>query len=57
MDESGKHYFLIGVIAALSHLYEINRAIAVNKEVHSLIYTANKDDVLPDLDRIFPIKL
>ena len=56
VDETGEHYFLIGDVNALSHLYEINRALAVSKEIHSLIYTANKHDVFPDLDHSFPLK-
>lgn len=56
IDESGENYFLIGDITALSHLYEINRALAISKEVYSLIYTENKEDVFPDIDHSFPLK-
>ncbi|QIH32753.1 FAD-binding oxidoreductase [Sphingobacterium sp. DR205] len=56
IDQSGENYFLIGDITALSHLYEINRALAVSKEVYSLIYAGSKEDVFPDIDHSFPLK-
>jgi len=56
MDDTADHYFLIGDVTALSHLYEINRAVAVSKEVTSLIYAQHAQDFFPDLDHSYPLK-
>ncbi|MBL3547714.1 MULTISPECIES: hypothetical protein [Chryseobacterium] len=55
-DHTGDHYFLIGDIKALSHLYEMNRALPVSKKISSLIYTEHEEEVFPDLDHSFPLK-
>lgn len=56
IDNSGDHYFLIGDVTALAHLYEINRALTVSKQVSSFIYAAQDEDFYPDLDHSFPLK-
>ena len=56
MDESGEHYFLIGDIRSLAHLYEINRTLAVSKKIYSLVYTKNQDEFFSDLDHSFPLQ-
>lgn len=56
IDESGEHYFLIGDVSSLAHLYEINRTLAVSKKIYSLVYTENKDEFFPDLDHSFPLQ-
>ena len=54
-DENGEHYFLIGDLASLSRLYEINRTLSVSKTVSSLVYAEQAEDLFPDLDHSFPL--
>jgi len=56
MNDTADHYFLIGDIIALSHLYEINRALSVSKQVSSFIYAEHQEDIFPDLDHSFPLE-
>lgn len=55
VDDSANYYYLIGDITSLSHLYEINRNLSVDKKIFSFIYAYNKRDVFPDLDGSFPL--
>jgi NADPH-dependent ferric siderophore reductase len=54
VDKSAESYLLIGDITALSHLYEINRNLAVSKSVFSYIYAELEADLFPDIDGSFP---
>ncbi|MCP1996079.1 FAD-binding oxidoreductase [Flavobacterium sp. HSC-61S13] len=55
LDETADEYLLIGDVTALSHLYEIHRAIAVSKRVSSLVFSANSADFFADIDNSFPL--
>jgi len=55
-NDQAEHYFLIGDITALAHLYEINRALPVSKTVHSIIYGKQLEDFFPDLDQSYPLE-
>jgi len=55
LDETADEYLLIGDVTALSHLYEIHRAIAVSKRVSSLVYSADSADFFADIDNSFPL--
>jgi len=54
VDNSAENYLLIGDITSLSHLYEINRNLAVSKKVFSFIYAAQELDIFQDIDKSFP---
>lgn len=54
IDNSAENYLLIGDVTSLSHLYEINRNLAINKHVFNFIYAEKKDDFFPDIDDSFP---
>ncbi len=53
-DNSAENYLLIGDITSLSHLYEINRNLAVSKNVFSFIYAEQEADFFTDIDNSFP---
>ena len=53
-DNSAGNYLLIGDITSLSHLYEINRNLAVSKSIFSFIYAEQEADFFPDTDGSFP---
>ena len=53
-DDSAENYLLIGDITSLSHLYEINRSLAVSKHVFSFIYAQQEADLFADIDNSFP---
>lgn len=53
-DNSAENYLLIGDITSLSHLYEINRNLAVSKNVFSFIYAQKEADLFADIDNSFP---
>ncbi|MDR2235037.1 MAG: hypothetical protein LBE92_02850 [Chryseobacterium sp.] len=55
VDETGDNYFLIGGSTALSRLYEINRTLAVSKNISSLVYAEQEEELFPDLDHSFPL--
>lgn len=55
LDETADEYLLIGDVTALSHLYEIHRAIAVSKRVSSLVFSADSADFFADIDNSFPL--
>jgi len=46
---------LIGDITSLSHLYELNRGLAIRKNVRSFIYAEHNDDLFADIDHSFPL--
>lgn len=54
IDENADYYYMIGDITSLSHLYEINRNISVDKKVFSFIYAHTQRDIFPDIDGSFP---
>jgi NADPH-dependent ferric siderophore reductase len=54
IDNSADYYYLIGDITSLSHLYEINRNLSIDKKVFSFIYAHNQKDIFPDIDGSFP---
>ncbi|MFH7015814.1 FAD-binding oxidoreductase [Flavobacterium sp. FlaQc-47] len=54
INESADYYYLIGDITSLSHLYEINRNLSINKKVFSFIYAYSQRDIFPDIDGSFP---
>lgn len=56
LDETADEYLLIGDVTALSHLYEIHRAIAVSKRVTSLVYTHDAANIFADIDGSFPLQ-
>ena len=41
---------MIGDLSALSHLYIINRNLADNKQIKSVIYSQNSNDFFADVD-------
>lgn len=53
-DNSADNYLLIGDVTSLSHLYEINRNLAISKNIFSFIYAERQADIFPDMDGSFP---
>lgn len=53
-DNNAENYLLIGDITSLSHLYEINRNLAVSKTIFSFIYAEQQADFFADIDNSFP---
>jgi NADPH-dependent ferric siderophore reductase len=56
-DNSANNYLLIGNITSLSHLYEINRSLAVSKNIFSFIYAEQQADFFKDIDKNAPLNL
>ncbi|RBL89865.1 SIP domain-containing protein [Chitinophaga flava] len=56
VDNSADNYVLIGDITSLSHLYEINRGLAISKNIRSFVYTESNEDIFPDIDHSFPFE-
>ena len=54
LDENADSYLMIGDLSALSHLYIINRSIAKAKQVESILYSQNKNDLYADIDGTTP---
>lgn len=54
-DNSAENYLLIGDVTSLSHLYEINRNLAVSKTIFSFIYAEQEADLFADIDGSFPL--
>ncbi|NIJ45638.1 NADPH-dependent ferric siderophore reductase [Wenyingzhuangia heitensis] len=54
VDNTADSYLMIGDLSALSHLYIINRSLASNKKVESIIYSQNKKDLFTDIDGTTP---
>ena len=50
VDNSADSYLMIGDLSALSHLYMINRNLTEDKQVSSLIYSENINDLYVDID-------
>ncbi|TGN24245.1 FAD-binding oxidoreductase [Empedobacter tilapiae] len=55
LDDTATEYLLIGNITSLSYFYELNRAISISKNVYSLIFTNNTNQIFPDIDHSFPL--
>lgn len=55
VDNTADNYLLIGDITSLSHLYELNRGLAISKNVRSFIYAERNDDLFADIDHRFPL--
>lgn len=56
-DNSAENYLLIGDITSLSNLYEINRNLAISKNIVSFIYAEQETDFFSDIDNSFPFNL
>jgi NADPH-dependent ferric siderophore reductase len=54
LDGDGDHYFLIGDVTALAHLYELNRHLT-DKKVFSFIYASDRNDIYADIDGSYPL--
>ncbi|AWV96753.1 siderophore-interacting protein [Arcticibacterium luteifluviistationis] len=50
LDDTADSYLMIGDLSALSHLYIINRSLSKPKQLESLIYTQNSDDLFEDVN-------
>ena len=48
IDETADSYLMIGDVSALSHLYIINRNLDDDKQVESIIYCQNPEDIFDD---------
>lgn len=55
LDETATDYLLIGNVTSLAYLYELNRAIAVSKNVHSLVFANDAKEIFQDIDHSFPL--
>ena len=53
-DDSADSYMMVGDLSALSHLYMIRRNIGKGKQVESILYSHNKQDLFPDVDGALP---
>lgn len=53
-DNSSDSYLMIGDLSALSHLYIINRHLPIEKQVESLLYSQNIEELYPDLNGEYP---
>jgi len=53
-DNSADSYLMIGDLSALSHLYIINRHLPAEKQVESLLYSQNIEELYPDLNGEYP---
>ncbi|MDO6602586.1 SIP domain-containing protein [Arenibacter palladensis] len=53
-DDSADSYMMVGDLSALSHLYMIRRNIGKDKQVESILYSQNKQDLFPDVDGTLP---
>ncbi|WP_339922210.1 SIP domain-containing protein [uncultured Cyclobacterium sp.] len=54
VDNSADSYLMIGDLSALSHLYMIHRALPAGKNVESIIYSHNKNELFPDISGTEP---
>ncbi|GAA4233196.1 hypothetical protein GCM10022291_09640 [Postechiella marina] len=54
IDKTADSYLMIGDLSALSHLYILNRNLPEAKQVESIIYTKNKNDLFEDVDGAKP---
>lgn len=50
LDKTADSYLMIGDLSALSHLYAINRNLPEEKQVESLIYSQNINELFADID-------
>ncbi|WP_300670521.1 hypothetical protein [Soonwooa sp.] len=55
INEAATDYLLIGNVTSLAYLYELNRAIAVSKNVHSLVFANDAKEIFQDIDHSFPL--
>lgn len=56
IDQSADSYLMIGDLSALSHLYIINRNLTKEKQVESIIYSENINDLFADVDGTNPFQ-
>ncbi|SDL34798.1 siderophore-interacting protein [Kriegella aquimaris] len=54
VDDSADSYLMIGDLSALSHLYMINRNLAKDRKVESILYSQNKGELFPEIDGTTP---
>ncbi|WP_324027416.1 SIP domain-containing protein [Maribacter sp. BPC-D8] len=54
VDDSANSYLMIGDLSALSHLYIINRNLADNKQIKSVVYSQDSIDFFADVDGANP---
>ncbi len=54
LDESADSYLMIGDLSALSHLYMIRRNLPKNKQVESILYSQQKNELYADIDGTTP---
>jgi NADPH-dependent ferric siderophore reductase len=55
IDHTGDHYLLLGDLTTLAHFYEINRNVPPDKNVDSLIYVENENDLFQDINGQTPL--
>ena len=53
-DASADSYMMVGDLSALSHLYMIRRNIGKDKQVESILYSQDKQELFPDVDGTLP---
>ena len=54
IDQSADSYLMIGDLSALSHLYIINRDLPKEKQIESIIYSENINELFTDIDGTKP---
>lgn len=54
LDNNANSYLFIGDLSALSHLYIINRNLAKDKKVESILYSHNQNGFFADIDGSTP---
>lgn len=56
LDDSADSYLFIGDLSALSHLYMIRRDLPKNKQVESILYSQQINELFADIDGTTPFK-
>ncbi|RPD94301.1 siderophore-interacting protein [Aureibaculum marinum] len=54
VDNSADSYLVVGDLSALSHLYIINRYLSDNKQIKSIIYNKNIEELYADINNTKP---
>lgn len=56
IDDTADSYLMIGDLSALSHFYIIKRHLSSEKQVESIIYSPNRNDLYADIDGTKPFE-
>lgn len=54
VDSSADSYLMIGDLSALSHLYIIQRQLSEDKQIESVLYSQDKNELFSDIDGTRP---